>query len=327
MTTKIYSIDEALSICEGLFKILETTGFTDYKVAGGFLRDADNGVAPKDIDLYVRRPRVEDPRRRASRVFGPQMVPCDDDALEVEVIRFYNKLGHKKVRTGSGELRNGYPEGFSVWESIGVDLPVNLIVSTDSHPAEFDMGICEISCWPTGTLRRDRSGEIYRSRAYEWDKENKCITINRMVDPLLESGNAVTVGQIEKLVNHVKRVKAKYSGHRVCIGDWIWMLLRSRSVYAGGAMDFIVRLQEEGLIGKAGQVLQAETEVIDWDEVRQRNREDRPRDDALDAVQAVPGTIRNTAQVQARLQGIDLATLWIDETPFGRGQGVLPRGV
>ncbi|WZH62451.1 hypothetical protein [Pseudomonas phage vB_Pae_WS1160] len=171
---------------------------------------------------------------------------------------------------------------------------------------------------------RGLKSQIYRSRAYEFDKEEKCITLNRVLDPLLDHSQPLTDNQVEKVVSHIQRIKLKYPEFRVCLGDWVWLLIRSNSILTDGTLSVVHKLQEGGLIGKAGEILQTQTEVIDWDEVRQRNREDRPRDDALDAVQARPGELRHTAQVQARLQGIDLTTLWIDEAPAGRGQGVLP---
>lgn len=268
MKMENYSIEEALRVCRELFKILEaTTKFTGLRVGGGFLRDCDNGVVPKDIDIYVVEPRTLQQVTIRNRV---RVVPkeVDEDTLEVNVIRFFNAIGHKKVRLGDNEVNNDYPAGFKVWETCEVPeghLPVNLIVCKQEHPCTFDIGLCCISFW-----NGDRT--LLYSPDYTRDKGNKWITLINIADPLL--GHTVheaiiSDGAVDRLVNHIRRVMEKYPDHKVKLSDNLiaWVNLVGSNT-SHSVLKVIERLQEENIIERPGEVLPAQAEVIDWDALR-----------------------------------------------------------
>ncbi|QIQ66474.1 hypothetical protein clash_42 [Pseudomonas phage clash] len=326
MKMENYSIEEALRVCRELFKILEeTTKFTGLRVGGGFLRDCDNGVVPKDIDIYVVEPRTLQEVAIRNRV---RVVPMavDEDTIEVNVIRFFNAIGHKKVRLGDKEVNNDYPNSFKVWESCEFPeghLPVNLIVCNQEHPCVFDIGLCSISFW-----NGDHS--LLYGPNYTRDKVNKWLTLINIADPLLGHTvheNIISDGAVDRLVNHIRRVMEKYPDHKVKLSDKLisWVNLVGSNT-SHSVLKVIERLQEENIIERPGEILPAQAEVIDWDALRLQHREARARDDAVVGVQAEAANLRGEAQVLPRLQGIFRDWL-IDEDFAGRGQGVLPRGV
>ncbi|QIQ64380.1 hypothetical protein Epa1_p27 [Pseudomonas phage Epa1] len=326
MKMENYSIEEALRVCRELFKILEeTTKFTGLRVGGGFLRDCDNGVVPKDIDIYVVEPRTLQEVTIRNRV---RVVPraVDEDTIEVNVIRFFNAIGHKKVRLGDKEVNNDYPNSFKVWESCEFPeghLPVNLIVCNQEHPCVFDIGLCSISFW------NGDHGLLY-GPDYTRDKGNKWLTLINIADPLLGHTiheNIISDGAVDRLVNHIRRVMEKYPDHKVKLSDNLisWVNLVGSNT-SHSVLKVIERLQEENIIERPGEILPAQAEVIDWDALRLQHREARARDDAVVGVQAEAANLRGEAQVLPRLQGLFRDWL-IDEDFAGRGQGVLPRGV
>lgn len=234
MTLQITSMDQALGVCDEYLRILETAGLSA-AVAGGFLRDADHGIQPKDVDIFIDSP--------------PGFTPLQ---MAEAAGLYFTRMGHEYEALGDGE---DYPEGLTVFESTKHpenEFPINLIFTPPGtvHPRTFDLGLCDISY--------SIQWGITRKFSYHEDSVNKTITLNKFGDHF-EGPEPDEVKKLDRQIDHIKRLVTKYPDHKVQV---------RAEVFAWGSVDLYERLIEEKLIGDPRTLLPAEGQDTDGDEVR-----------------------------------------------------------
>lgn len=289
MTLQITSLEMGLDVGGTVLTGIRNLNPTAV-LAGGFLRDIDNGVQPKDMDIFMESPAG------------------NMDATVAQADAIMKAFGHEYVRLGIHQgNQEDYPTHMTVFESTKWpedSLPLNLIYTTRNQPHDlmFDLGLCNIYMWTPG--------RIDRSREYIKDKEDRVIGIRSVKDSWLHAREPLDFDRsFARLVNHFQRVQAKFPDFRLAL-DYS-LVVNSR------AEEFIrlyEALIEGGHLGDPRAILQAEAPVIDWDAIRQPDRaadleelEQRAAARILTAQQraafmeAATNQVRDRAQVQPRL--------------------------
>ena len=245
-----------MEICKGVCKTVDLAfGHTGY-IGGGFIRDVENGIEPKDIDLFV------------------EARGTDTDQIDQFARALYTTFGQEFELEGqhAKEDNDGdeYPQYLRVYKATKVpedQYPINLIVTPVNHPhsMEFDIGICEVY----GYYRRERDAfSVQRTRTYQRDIDNKTLTILRIQDPMFQAfedmrNPEVFSRSLERHLRHLARVKEKFPEHRVVFEQDFLASEYGRQAYP-------VYL-ERGFIEEPRTLLPAEVEGIDWDALRQQD--------------------------------------------------------
>ena len=192
-------------------------------LAGGFLRDMDNGVQPKDLDFFLMAPAVD----------TEGLAKC-----------IFDSFGHAfKLLGREGE---DYPMGLMVFESVTYpenDFPINLIFTPHGHrhPLTFDIGLCEIY------LRRP-GDSLFRSRNYTQDKENNTLTVTAVADSYAVLQDLVHESDsIQYHIKHLRRLTEKYPTHKVVVSSTLIM----KKYFPG----LLRKLYEEQLLENTREIL------------------------------------------------------------------------
>jgi hypothetical protein len=232
-------------------------------LAGGFPRDVTMGVAPKDLDIYIR------------------CLPDETQEVILEkASQVFSAFGHKFKLVGSnGEDReDGYPMVYTVFESEDVPeghLPLNLMFSPYQRGInmDFDIGLCEMYSYWNGrgnypgtytdmftmseyALRDLTEGTLTLLR---WENTDDSILEEPQL-PLTEVDNNYFERRMGKLINHIERVKNKYPEFPLLLGESFF-----NTRHAGTVLEV---LSERGIINDPRQVLQAEGQELEGDQLR-----------------------------------------------------------
>ena len=243
-------------------------------LAGGFLRDMDNGVQPKDLDFFLMAPEVN---------------------IEGFAKDIFDSFGHTfKLLGREGEE---YPMGLKVFESVTYplnDFPINLIFTPHGHrhPLAFDIGLCEIYLLRPGD-------PLFRSRNYLQDKENNTLTITAVADSYASQQGLVRESQsIPAHIRHLRRLLEKYPDHKVIVSSNLIMKTYFPS--------FLRKLYEEQLLENTREILPTPRRILNRNQFRFQNRAetlrglDLPfREEALE-LEARADSLFNRPQVQPR---------------------------
>ncbi len=209
-------------------------------LAGGFLRDMDNGVQPKDLDFFLMAPEV------------------DTEGFAKDI---FDSFGHTfKLLGREGEE---YPMGLRVFESVTYpegDFPINLIFTPHGHrhPLAFDIGLCEIYLLRPGD-------PLFRSRNYIQDKENSTLTITAVADSYASQNGLVQEREsIPHHINHLRRLLEKYPDHKVVVS--------SNLVMKTYFLNFLRKLYEEQLLENTREILPTPIRILNRNQFRLQNR-------------------------------------------------------
>ena len=232
MTQHTTSLEEMAR--EYLGKVQEFEGGA--VLAGGFLRDMDNGVQPKDLDFFLMAPEVD------TEGFAKQI---------------FDSFGHtfKMLGRDGGE----YPMGLKVFESVEYPLgsfPINLVFTPygHRHPLAFDIGLCEIYLFNP----RD---PLYKSQRYVRDMEDNTLTINAVADSYsTQQGLVQEYQSIPLHIRHLKRLLEKYPDRKVEVS--------ANLIIKEYFQDFLRKLYEEQLFENTREILQAPRRVLRRNQVR-----------------------------------------------------------
>ena len=191
MTQPTISLEERAR--NALAKVQEFDG--DAVLAGGFLRDMDNGVQPKDLDFFLMAPEV------------------DTEGFAKSI---FDSFGHTfKLLGREGEE---YPMALRVFESVTYpenDFPINLIFTPygHHHPLAFDIGLCEIYLLGPGD-------PLLRSQNYIQDKENNTLMVTAVADSYAYQQGLIKESEsIPCHIRHLKRLTEKYPTHKVVVSS------------------------------------------------------------------------------------------------------------
>lgn len=205
-------------------------------LAGGFLRDMDNGVQPKDLDFFLMAPEVD------TEGFAKQI---------------FNSFGHTfKMLGREGEE---YPMGLTVFESVEYPLgsfPINLVFTPHGyrHPLAFDIGLCEIYLFNP----RD---PLYKSQRYIRDIEDNTLTINAVADSFSTQQGLVQESQlISRHINHLRRLLEKYPGRKVEVSANL--IIKEYFPY------FMRALYEEQILENTREILPSQRRILRRNPVR-----------------------------------------------------------
>lgn len=162
-------------------------GFPDAIIGGGFLRDLDNDVKPKDVDIFV-------PERQDRRTF------------EVLTRALYQYQG-RDVTTGSEYAKGDTAVIHGVYEFTHhlVPYPLNIISCAQPSAAgfmqdqldRFDIGLCRISF---------DGRKLERTSPYCLDKANRTLTI-------------VNPWSVSHSIERARRIAERYPGWRIVDKD------------------------------------------------------------------------------------------------------------
>ena len=279
MTQPTISLEERAR--NALAKVQEFEGGA--VLAGGFLRDMDNGVLPKDLDFFLMAPEV------------------DTEGFAKSI---FDSFGHTfKLLGREGER---YPMGLKVFESVTYpvgDFPINLIFTPygHRHPLAFDIGLCEIYLLRPGD-------PLFRSRNYIQDKENNTLTVTAVADSYSSQQGLIQEGDsIPHHIKHLRRLTEKYPTHKVVVSSKLVM----KSYFS----EFLRKLYEEQLLENTRAILPTPRRIPSRNQFRFQDRAeairglDLPfREEAVD-VEARVHSIFYRPQVQpGRITGV-----WFDE--------------
>lgn len=276
MTQAVISLDEGLAIARDVIGKIRAINNAAV-LCGGFPRDVQLGVAPKDIDVFI------------TSSVGSR--PMD------EAIQMFTALGYFGFRELGAE-DGTYEDGLTVFELTKVDsYPIQLIFSPSDkpHPLKFDFGICEAYLWAA-----DEAFET--SRAYKQDVENKLLTIRRGRDSYVDQvvgfqDGLLTAKEIDKFLDHMNRLKAKYPEYRVVMCAEYLKRDQGRQLY-----NYLV---QEGYFEDPRALFPTQRRDVEGDEVRlQDGREGGAEAGVVQPVEvgaeAIPGGVPDQPQVQPR---------------------------
>lgn len=236
MTQPTISLEERAR--NALVKVQEFEGGA--VLAGGFLRDMDNGVQPKDLDFFLMAPEV------------------DTEGFAKSI---FDSFGHTfKLLGREGEE---YPMALKVFESVTYpigDFPINLIFTpyNHRHPLSFDIGLCEIYLLRPGD-------PLFRSRNYIQDKENSTLTITAVADSYAYYQGLVRESDsIPHHIKHLRRLIEKYPTHKVVVSSGLVM----KRYFS----EFLCKLYEEQLLENTRAILPTPRFIPSRNQVRFQNR-------------------------------------------------------
>lgn len=279
MTRVITSLEEGVEYAAPILTQLRSIGLGAPTAAGGFIRDLSAGIQPKDLDIFasISRNGLEADLAAAGELLGCVWTP----------------------------LGGAYAEGLSVFESVypadSDKLPIQLILTprNESHPLEFDIGICEQFLF-TG------EDAVYRSVVANRDIRNMTLTILRTQDSFWTTRNFTNNeherASLPQFVEHLRRVMAKYPDHTPVMGVNFLSTTWGRAVYE--------HLVQENIFGDPRTLFPAQGQDAQGDEVRQQDGAEGGRltgraiDFAILDDEAGAGALRDTAQVQPRPAGL-----------------------
>lgn len=297
MTPQITSLTQAMDLCREQFTKIREISPGAY-IGGGYLRDADLGVQPKDIDYFLW---VE-----------------NQGALDIQLAQITEATGHTFRRLGNALEAEAYPAGLQVYESETKpedEFPVNLIFAVNSEHPAFDLGLCEIYWWAPN------DGAVYRSQKYREDVESDSITVINWTPPRTRdtpTTKELYEGDVAHTIGHIRRVLEKYPDRKVLVDSTAlpnhtrWF--HENANYAGWGYDLLIK---ENIIGNPGEVLPPEGQEPDGNPVGQQDgtadlaaietrlaaRGAVNIDDAIRAAEAFAGFVRDQPQVQTRPVG------------------------
>lgn len=236
MTQPTISLEERAR--NALTKVQEFEGGA--VLAGGFLRDMDNGVQPKDLDFFLAAPEV------------------DTEGFAKSI---FDSFGHTFKLLGR-EVED-YPMGLKVFESVDYpenDFPINLVFTPygHRHPLAFDIGLCEIYLLRPGD-------PLFRSRNYIQDKENNTLTVTAVADSYSSQQGLIQEGDsIPHHIKHLRRLTEKYPTHKVVVS--------SNLIMKRYFSKFLRKLYEEQLLENTREILPAPRWVPSRNQVRLQDR-------------------------------------------------------
>lgn len=279
MTQPTISLEERAR--NALAKVQEFDG--DAVLAGGFLRDMDNGVQPKDLDFFLMAPEV------------------DTEGFAKSI---FDSFGHTfKFLGREGE---DYPMGLKVYESVTYpenDFPINLVFTPygHRHPLAFDIGLCEIYLLRPGD-------PLFKSRNYIQDKENNTLTITAVADSYSSQQGLIQESQsIPCHIRHLKRLLEKYPTHKVVVSSNLIM----KSYFP----ELLRKLYEEQLLENTREILPTPRRIPIRNPFRFQDRAetlrglDLPFREETIELETRTHSLFNRPQVQPRR----VTGVWIDE--------------
>lgn len=236
MTQPTISLEERAR--NALTKVQEFEGGA--VLAGGFLRDMDNGVQPKDLDFFLMAPEI------------------DTEGFAKSI---FDSFGHTfKLLGREGE---DYPMGLKVFESVTYpenDFPINLVFTPygHRHPLAFDIGLCEIYL-----LRPDDL--LFKSRNYMRDKESNTLTITAVADSYALQRDLVPESRsIPAHIKHLRRLTEKYPAHKVVVS--------SKLIVKRYFSELLCKLYEEQLLENTREILPTPRRISSRNRFRLQNR-------------------------------------------------------
>lgn len=279
MTQPTISLEERAR--NALVKVQEFEGGA--VLAGGFLRDMDNGVQPKDLDFFLMAPEV------------------DTEGFAKSI---FDSFGHTfKLLGREGEE---YPMGLTVFESVTYpvgDFPINLVFTPygHRHPLAFDIGLCEIYLLRPGD-------PLFRSRNYKQDQENNTLTITTVADSYASQQGLVHESEsIPHHIKHLRRLTEKYPDHKVVVST---SLVMKRYL-----PELLRKLYEEQLLENTRAILPTPRFIPSRNQIRLQDRAealrglDLPFREEFIELETRANSIFNRPQVQpGRVTGV-----WLDE--------------
>ena len=276
MTQAVISLDEGLAIARDVLGKIKDVN-RDAVICGGFPRDVQLGVAPKDIDVFITS--------------GVGIPPG------VEANRMFAALGYTGIRELGGADAT-YEDGLTVFELTKEgSYPIQLVFSPpySPHPLKFDFGICETYLWSDNET-------FENSNSHQRDVLNKTLTIRRGRDSYVEQGlgqldSRLTDKDIEKFLDHMHRLTAKYPEHRVVMCAEYLKREQGRQLYN--------HLVQEGYFEDPRALFPTQRRDVEGDEIRlQDGREGGAEAGTIEpaevGAEAIPGGVPDQPQVQPR---------------------------
>lgn len=157
---------------KNILNSLKVNGYTAY-VAGGWIRDIDNGIEPKDVDFFV----------------------VDDidymDVRDCLVADGYVRMDASRYHSNYGGMRDDV-DGVIKCHGSGIDVVMMNSGSIEDTCLNFDVSICQIYC------KLDDNGDlvVYVSKDYlDW----------------VNDGIIYKYTNILTTENHLSRIKAKFN--------------------------------------------------------------------------------------------------------------------
>lgn len=244
MIPQVTSLEQGIELARPVLTAIQTVR-RDAALAGGYCRDIDNGVQPKDMDIYLTH---------------------GNQTFDILVAQVAAVTGHTFRLVGAAEEGNAYPDGLTVYETVTKPedaFPINLMFTAREHHLTFDTGLCDIY-WLGGERN------LNRSTSYNHDREQQLITINRFRDSYQEqrdpnfslTGNE-DLAAVRRVAAHVRRIKEKYPEYGVALNANLARRRNFNEIYEV--------LIEEQIIGDPRTLLQAPGQNPAGDEIRQQD--------------------------------------------------------
>lgn len=276
MTQAVISLDEGLEIARDVLGKIRGVN-RNAVLCGGFPRDVQLGVAPKDIDVFI----------------------TTNNGSLAEASGMLVALGYSSMRK-LGADDDTYEEGLTVFELTKPgSYPIQLIFSPaqSPHPLKFDFGLCEIFLWAADEA-------FDSSRAYKSDVANKTLTIKRGRDSYAEQkfinpgSQLLSAKDLEKFLDHMHRLMAKYPEHRVIMCAEYLKQEQGRQLY-----NYLV---QEGYFEDPRALFPTQRRDIEGDEVRLQDGGEGGAEvgglqPAAVGAEAIPGGVPDQPQVQPGL--------------------------
>lgn len=266
MTLQITSFEHGMEVAYNVMDVVNR--FQPATLAGGYLRDIDHGIQPKDMDFFLQG------AQNPAGVIG-------FGATDELAGKIFEALGHKYKVYDTFDIDGAetqYPKFMRVYESTehpDDHFPLNLIFTSpgEEHPLDFDLNICNIYLFPqTAWPNNENRYTLHRSMNYGQDKEDKTITIQRFRDSYLQFRTVEDIGvSTRRLINHIKRVQVKFPEHTVVFAQ---TLITGRTLGATTEdVNFVRNALIEGeVIGHPREILPTEGQDLIRNEVRQQDR-------------------------------------------------------